>query len=100
MTTIALTLRTVLASIGAVFLAGCVYFVSWDDLMRPLVGTPIANHIKFNGEPTSKAELPDGKMEYRFECPRVDRTCVNWWIVDNTGKMLSYRYVGRCRPVN
>jgi hypothetical protein len=80
-------------------LAGCSYFVSWDDKSQASIGQPIEAYIDLNGPPDEIRELPNGKREYEYRLRNVDPTCIHYWIVDIQGVIAAYRYEGRCRPI-
>lgn len=75
-------------------LSSCSYFVSWDDVSRDWVGAPIARLVSVWGDPD---EVIAGR-EYKYALKRVDPSCVHYWIVDEHGTIVGYRYTGRCEP--
>ena len=80
-------------------LAGCAYFVSWDETMRSWEGHQIAEFTALNGEPQTVRAIEGGLLEYKFPLPKVDASCVQYWIVDAKGLMKAFHYDGRCRPI-
>lgn len=93
--------RTVLLVIAClvVMLFGCSYFVSWDDKSRSLIGHPIDTYLQLNGHPDRITELQNGNVEYEYRLDEVDPSCVHFWIVNDKGIIINYRYQGRCRPI-
>ena len=85
--------------LALVLLAGCSYFVSWDDAVKGGVGRPIDSRIKLDGSPNAIINLPDGNREYKYHYKKIDTSCVHYWIVNPKGIIVDYRYEGRCRPI-
>lgn len=82
-----------------VLLAGCSYFVSWDEAVRGVVGRPIGSFIKSYGPPNAIIPLPSGSNEYKYHMKKIDSSCVHYWVVNPKGVITGYRYTGRCRPI-
>jgi len=83
------------------FSYGCSYFVSWDDISQPLVGEPLSDITKYESwnTPDEIKILPDGQTEYKYHLPKLDPSCIHYWLVNEQGIITGYRYEGRCRPV-
>lgn len=82
-----------------ILIAGCSYFVSWEDASRPWIGESISRYIDFHGQPTAVRELGGDVKEYKFALPKVDPRCVHYWIVNQVGVIVDFRYEGRCRVI-
>lgn len=82
-------------------LGACSYFVSWDDISKPLIGDPFSNITDFDfwRHPDEVKSLPDGQTEYKYHLKKLDPSCIHYWIVDAEGIISDYRYEGRCRPI-
>ena len=85
----------------SVLLAGCSYFVSWDDLSLNYIGQPISKDENFESwkTPDEVRTLPGGKKEYKYHLKKLDPSCIHYWIVNPQGIIVNYRYEGRCRPI-
>jgi len=77
----------------------CSYFVSWDDVSKPVVGHNISEVTKKWGEPDEKKETASEKIEYIYHLEKLDPTCHHTWIVNKNGTVEGYKYSGRCRPI-
>ena len=82
-----------------VVLAGCAYFVSWDESVSGGVGRPIADIKKTWGAPDEIRDLTNGDKEYKYWLKKLDPSCVHYWIVGPDGIINGYHYEGRCRPI-
>lgn len=80
-------------------LAGCSYFVSWDESVSGGIGRPMIDIQKTWGQPDRIDALGDGNKEYKYHLKKLDPSCVHYWIVDPQGIIVDYRYEGRCRPI-
>jgi len=89
-----------LVSVMAV-LFGCSYFVSWDDISKPLIGHPLTEITKFESwrNPEKVWERQDGRTVYKYHLEKLDPSCVHYWVVDNQGIIVDYYFEGHCRPV-
>jgi hypothetical protein len=95
-------LRSVLrlTSFGiALSLAGCIYFVSWDDVSQPWVGKPISDYIALYGSPAEVRQVDPLMLEYKFNLPKIDPGCVHYWLVNQSGIITSFHHKGYCRPI-
>ena len=95
------TKRSRLQIIGLVLalLAGCSYFVSWDESVSGGIGRPIVDIQKTWGKPDQINTLGDGNKEYEYHLRKLDPSCTHYWIVNPEGIIVDYRYEGRCRPI-
>ena len=82
-----------------VFVAGCSYFVTWDESVKGGVGRPVIDIQKIWGKPDAINELSNGGKEYKYHLKKLDPSCVHYWIVDPQGIIVDYHYEGRCRPI-
>ena len=80
-------------------LAGCSYFVSWDEAVSGGIGRPMAELQKTWGEPDRIYTLRDGNKEYEYHLKKIDPSCFHYWRVNPEGIVVDYRYSGRCRPI-
>ncbi len=80
-------------------LAGCSYFVTWDETVIGGVGRPMNDLQKRWGAPNEIRNLRNGNKEYKYWLKKIDQTCIHYWIVDSNGIIKDYRYQGRCRPI-
>lgn len=83
----------------AALVAGCSYFVSWDESVKGGLGRPMVDIQKTWGEPDEIRAIPDGSKEYKYWLKKLDPSCVHYWIVDPEGIITGYHYEGRCRPI-
>lgn len=79
-------------------LAGCSYFVSWDDVSKKYINRPVFEFETWQN-PDEIKTLPDGQQEYKYWLKKLDPSCIHYWIVDAEGIITDYRYEGRCRPI-
>ncbi len=91
--------RLVVTLAATLLLAGCVYFTSWNDVMKGWVGHPIAEIVKLEGPPDAITPLSDGNKEYKYWLKKVDPSCIHYWIVNPQGVITGFHYEGRCRPI-
>jgi hypothetical protein len=80
-------------------LAGCSYFVSWDESVSGGIGRPMIDIQKTWGQPDRIDTLGDGNKEYKYHLKKLDPTCIHYWIVNPEGIIVDYHYEGRCRPI-
>lgn len=83
----------------AILVAGCSYFVSWDDTMEPWIGKPISRFIELNGAPDEIVVIDGLRSEYKYRFVGIDKSCVHYWLVDDAKLIIGFRSVGRCRPI-
>lgn len=81
-----------------IFLSGCVYFVSWSDVVGSWVGRDVAELTSSWGEP-DEIEGKGNKKIYIYRLKGVDPTCIHYWFVDEKGTITGFKYKGRCRPI-
>jgi hypothetical protein len=90
--------RTV--SVSLLFLlAGCALLDSWDDASRSWVGSRVDKYISLNGPPSEVRQMDAGLREFRFDLRKLDPSCVHYWLVDESGIIVDYRYKGYCRLI-
>jgi hypothetical protein len=81
-----------------VFLAGCSYFVSWDEVSQKYINRPVLEFETWQN-PDEVRTLPNGRREYKYHLKKLDPSCIHYWIVNPEGIIVDYRYEGRCRPI-
>lgn len=77
----------------------CSYFVSWDTASASWIGRPVSEFIVLNGKPVNVQKSAQGFEEYKFELRKLDPSCIHYWMVNEVGVIISYRYEGRCRVI-
>jgi len=87
------------AVLVSLLLAGCAYFVSWDDVSRPNIGRPVEEIIALWKHPYEVRQIDATTREYRYDLRRLDPSCVHYWLVDEHGIIIGYHYKGYCRPI-
>ena len=92
-------MKLVVLLITIVTTISCSYFVSWDDVSKPVIGSNITEVTKTWGEPDEKRHISGEKIEYIYHLKDLDPTCHHTWIVNKNGVVDGYTYSGRCRPV-
>lgn len=92
-------LRLIALSIIYAIISGCSYFVSWDSSARSWIGRKISEFVDLNGQPASVKRVDQWIEEYKFEFRKLDPTCVHYWLVNESGIIVDYRYEGRCRVI-
>ena len=80
-------------------ITGCVYFTSWDDVMKGWVGHRIDEIVKLWGPPDQIKSMSDGNKEYKYLAKDIDPSCIHYWIVNPQGVITGFHYEGRCRPI-
>jgi hypothetical protein len=85
--------------ITVIFFTGCSYFTSWDEQSERVLGQQIDLVIRLDGQPDAITLLPDGQKEYKYHLKKLDPSCVHYWIVNEEGIIIGYRYTGYCRPI-
>ena len=86
-------------SYAIVSCGACTLFPSFEDINRSWIGTQISEYEKYYGSPREIHKLPGGNQEYEFHFKELDPTCIEYWIVDDHGTMISSRHSGRCSPI-
>jgi hypothetical protein len=79
-------------------LTGCSYFVSWDDVSKPVVGHSIHEITELWGQPDEVLEQGMKKI-YRYDLKKLDPSCIHYWVVDDKGIIVDFYYKGYCRPI-
>lgn len=79
-------------------LTGCSYFVSWNDVSKPLIGHPIHEITELWGQPDGVLEQGTKKI-YRYDLKKLDPSCIHYWVVDEKGTIIDFYYKGYCRPI-
>ena len=67
--------------------------------MEGWIGHPISEIEELWGPATRKTKKNDGTIEYRFDRPKIDPSCVHYWLVDSRGTIIGMRYEGLCHPI-
>lgn len=88
-------MRNIYLVVLVILFAGCSYFVSWEDISDPVVGSSMEDIKKIWDEPDEIITRSNGEKEYKY---KIDRSCTHYWIVDQKGIITDYRYTGYCRP--
>lgn len=80
-------------------LSSCVFFASWDSMSKSWVGRPVERFIQLNGAPATVERQGPDLTVYRFDLPKIHSSCVHYWLVNDAGVIVDYRYTGWCRPI-
>jgi len=91
--------RSCLVVVTLFILAGCAYFVSWEESVSGGVGRPIVDIQKTWGAPDEIRDLGNGDKEYKYWLKKLDKSCIHYWIVGSDEIIKGYSYEGRCRPI-
>lgn len=81
------------------WLAGCAYFVSWEESNRGAIGHPVEEIAKLWGPPDQKWTREDGKTIHKYHLKKLDPSCIHYWVVDEQGIITDFYYDGYCRPI-
>jgi hypothetical protein len=82
-----------------IWVAGCAYFTSLDDLGRSWLGAPIGKIMELWGAPDETWQRKDGKKIYKYHAKDIDPSCIHYWVVDEQGIIVDFYYEGYCRPI-
>lgn len=78
----------------AASVTGC--FTTWDTSVSGGVGWPLEHVTKGYPPPEEVVVLSDGNKEYKYHLSFVDKTCYQFWIVNDEDIVVDYRYTGHC----
>lgn len=80
-------------------LVACTYFSSWNGLGNSWVGSQINEILELWGQPDEIISGENNEKEYKYRLPKIDPSCIHYWMVNNQGTIVGFHYQGRCDPV-
>lgn len=63
------------------------------------VGSNIQRIEELYGPPVEVKEIERELKVYKYHHERIDPSCIQYWIVDSNGIIVSGHHEGRCRPI-
>lgn len=75
---------------------------SYHDFEKSWLGAPIERYEELNGPADSISSGEGGDKVYRFKSKGpspLTSPCVQYWIVNQKGRIIGYRHTGYCRLI-